>query len=495
MTPALRDRLERCRTLPYPSPLGLHLLRVLERENFDVAELGRVIGADQGLSAKLVRLSNLALSEQKREATSVAQALMLLGAPTVCQLALTLSLTREVRRVERNGFDHAWFWQRSLLAGIALRAIARSQGLGRADEAFLAAYLQDFGVLALVQTLPDAYPELFMRSRQDHDQLLTLERNEIGGSHAETSVWLLSRWRLPIPVLELVVHAHAAEGQTARRVDEKQARAVALSGPLADLFVLDDPVAAARGVSAQLGNGVALPAAALGDVLESMAAAVPEMAAIFDIALPLGDELTGRVAAIRQILAPGAALPVVRRTKTGNAEDALDDAGKDQLITRYDNAHLEGCLGRICEDASRNKRPLCLAVCDIDNLSTLNAQIGKEAGDRLVKALGQWLRVRLRGRDLAARFDGGGFVLVLVDTPVHGAEIVAERIRREIEETGFEVGIGRPVSITLSVGCALREDPMGARELIASAAAAVRAAKAGGRNRVAISGHERRGAA
>jgi diguanylate cyclase (GGDEF)-like protein len=472
------------------------LLRVMERQNFDVAELARVVGADQGLAAKLVRLANLTLQEQKREAANVGQALMLLGAPSVCQLALVLSLTREVRRNERAGFDHDWFWRRSLLAGVALRALARVQALGRLDEGFVAAYLQDFGMLALLATAPDVYGDVVSRGRADHDRLIALERTEVGATHPETTIWLLSRWRLPVSVLELAVYAHVEEAQiSSKRVDERVARAIALSGPIADLLLAIDPAQAANAASAQLGGGGAPTATAFADVLDQVVGVADEMASIFDVALPRSDELAGRAAAAKQLLTPGAAMPVVRRSRTGSAEVVLDEAAKDALIVRYDNAQVEEVLGRALDEAERGGKPLSLTVCDVDNLGSLNAQIGREASDRLLKSVGQFLRIRLRGRDLAARFDGGGFLLVLVDTPAQGAEIVAERIRREIEETEFEVGIGRPLKITTSIGCAAREDGMSARELVASAVMALRMAKTGGRNRVARSGQQERRAA
>ena len=96
------------------------------------------------------------------------------------------------------------------------------------------------------------------------------------------------------------------------------------------------------------------------------------------------------------------------------------------------------------------------------------------------------LRKNVRGIDLACRFGGEEFVVVMPDTEPHIAEKVAERIRAEIEKTPFAIGrSGAAIPVTVSVGVSsLRRGTDTAADLMKRADIALYEAKSGGRNRV-----------
>jgi two-component system cell cycle response regulator len=96
------------------------------------------------------------------------------------------------------------------------------------------------------------------------------------------------------------------------------------------------------------------------------------------------------------------------------------------------------------------------------------------------------LRKNVRGIDLACRYGGEEFVVVMPDTEAHIAEKVAERIRAEIENTSFAIGRdGTTIPVTVSVGVSsLKRGPDSVPELMKRADVALYEAKSGGRNRV-----------
>ncbi len=107
-------------------------------------------------------------------------------------------------------------------------------------------------------------------------------------------------------------------------------------------------------------------------------------------------------------------------------------------------------LLRVRESGAR----LSMMLVDVDRLGEINAALGREAGDAVLKSLAKACRLYLRGNDLLARFGGDRFALLLPDTPVTGAERVARRLVEALEQEEARLPDGRPVPFTVSVGAA-----------------------------------------
>ena len=104
----------------------------------------------------------------------------------------------------------------------------------------------------------------------------------------------------------------------------------------------------------------------------------------------------------------------------------------------------------------------------------------------MLREFGRRLRKNVRGIDLACRYGGEEFIVVMPDTEAHIAEMVAERIRAGIAQTPFSLGEGKPsLDVTVSVGVlSLRRGPDTPQDLMKRADVALYEAKTGGRNRV-----------
>jgi diguanylate cyclase (GGDEF)-like protein len=140
---------------------------------------------------------------------------------------------------------------------------------------------------------------------------------------------------------------------------------------------------------------------------------------------------------------------------------------------------------RLFAQAQRYERPASFLMMDSDNLKQVNDQHGHEAGNGLLKHLVKAMQAQLRFTDVAARYGGDEFVVMLPDTPARGALEVAERIRHAIEQTPFATEAGR-VACTVSIGVAsYPQDGRSMDALLARADRALYLAKEGGRNRVA----------
>ncbi|MFD1252202.1 Response regulator PleD [Devosia equisanguinis] len=148
---------------------------------------------------------------------------------------------------------------------------------------------------------------------------------------------------------------------------------------------------------------------------------------------------------------------------------------------RYFDRHLNVMLGK----AQAQERDMALMILDIDHFKSVNDNYGHDIGDAVLREFSARLKRNIRGVDLACRFGGEEFVVLMPDTDWSNAEVVAERVRQAIAERPFDVGLPRPLSITVSVGVSLNESLTDTPEmLIKRADVALYRAKREGRNRV-----------
>jgi len=156
----------------------------------------------------------------------------------------------------------------------------------------------------------------------------------------------------------------------------------------------------------------------------------------------------------------------------------------DELTGLHNMRGFVVIANRLFAQAQRYARAASFLMVDSDSLKQVNDAYGHEAGNRLLRHLVKAMQGHLRATDVAARYGGDEFVVMLPDTPARGALEVAERIRHAVESTPFSADAGR-VPCTVSIGIAsYPEDGRSIETLLARADRALYEAKAAGRNRV-----------
>jgi len=162
----------------------------------------------------------------------------------------------------------------------------------------------------------------------------------------------------------------------------------------------------------------------------------------------------------------------------------IEMAVTDPLTGLHNRRYLDSHLQTLFERAVSRRRPLSLMITDIDRFKSVNDAFGHDGGDEVLREFARRLRKNVRGIDLACRFGGEEFVVVMPDTDAAVAEAVAERVRAEIADKPFVVG-GQSVSMTVSVGVSsLKGGPDNAADLLKRADVALYEAKTSGRNKV-----------
>ncbi len=155
----------------------------------------------------------------------------------------------------------------------------------------------------------------------------------------------------------------------------------------------------------------------------------------------------------------------------------------DGLTGCYNRRSFELQLERDLHLATRMRQPLSLVMLDLDHFKHINDQAGHDAGDAALRMLADTLRAELRAVDTAARFGGDEFVMILPQANHEGAQLVAERLRKRIEQI-LVPGFGQ---VTASFGVATFPTHASSRDtLVIAADRALYNSKDGGRNRVSL---------
>ncbi|MGD8515087.1 MAG: GGDEF domain-containing protein, partial [Granulosicoccaceae bacterium] len=162
------------------------------------------------------------------------------------------------------------------------------------------------------------------------------------------------------------------------------------------------------------------------------------------------------------------------------------NAVQDPLTGLYNRRWLEQSLPRLLQRALQDGDTLCLLMIDIDHFKRYNDEHGHSAGDAVLCMLAEILSSQIRPTDTVVRLGGEEFLVMLPDTFITDARIIAERLCEQVRKTGSkQTGLNLP-PLTISVGLACSTDAPDATQLINLADEAMYRAKQRGRDRVCI---------
>ena len=169
-----------------------------------------------------------------------------------------------------------------------------------------------------------------------------------------------------------------------------------------------------------------------------------------------------------------------------NVQMSIELAITDALTGLFNRRYMESHLGALVEQAAARGKPIAVLVVDIDYFKAVNDTYGHDAGDDVLREFALRIRKSIRNIDLACRYGGEEFVIVMPETDLAVATMVAERLRRRIASEPFAIQQGaRSLDVTISIGiAALAGAGDNAAAILKRADTALYRAKRDGRNRV-----------
>ena len=172
--------------------------------------------------------------------------------------------------------------------------------------------------------------------------------------------------------------------------------------------------------------------------------------------------------------------------------EILKHATLDALTGFNNRRQLEERIKQEVSSAKRQKRNLCAIMTDIDFFKSVNVTYGHATGDLVLKTVSRVIKLQLRDYDIAGRYGGEEFSIILPYTRILEAKMVAERLRKAVENTKIDISKvnnetnDKNISVTISLGIAEYENGDDEHTILQKADKALYKAKEGGRNKAEI---------
>jgi len=477
------------------SALAMQIVQTALKPNCSVSELAQLASTDPGFGMRLLSVINSAAYALPNKVSDVAQASALLGVDGMKNIALGLSMSQ----MAPIGPDGEVLLANSLRRAVAARLLAQRMGLSKlSDECFTAGLFLETGLLALANSnlkLAGEVARWPAEARPVHERLVGTTPHPVRGAE------LARAWNLSEHTTQAIACHHDEEPP-----EVPVARVAWAAERMAAVFEGGSPETATANAIAAAAK-LRVPSSAVTELLERLPQLVSDAAAGFerqvgeqvsyeDLKLQANQKLVelnqnfqSMVHRLERLLAEKEQLIQEKDELHANLEAAnkrlAQIASTDGLTGLFNHRAFQDSLKRDLHRAKRSGNPLSIILFDVDHFKRFNDTWGHQAGDAVLQALGKLLLATLRQGDVPARYGGEEFVIILPDTPLDGAYILAERLRILISKLRIKMG-ENTLEVTSSFGLAqvVGRQEHDSAQLVEAADKALYAAKRAGRNRV-----------
>ena len=168
-------------------------------------------------------------------------------------------------------------------------------------------------------------------------------------------------------------------------------------------------------------------------------------------------------------------------------KDTKELANHDSLTKLYNRQYLETHSAHYFNEAVANKQALCIMMLDIDKFKLVNDNYGHGVGDIVLSSVANIFTTITRESDVVVRYGGEEFIIILPNTSLENTQVVAEKIRANIENTKMKYEDDKELFVTISLGISLlKSEDTSIESIITRADKALYVSKNGGRNRVSV---------
>lgn len=207
--------------LPSSPKIVAAVVRMTSDPETDIAQLEKLLSADQSLAAKLLKLSNSAFYGQRKSISTLRQAILIVGFYTLRSLVMAASIHSLYSNKGKSSVEYK-LWEHSLAAAIVCRILAKKMGHFHVEEIFMAGLLHDIGKLVITQKLGKNYEELCKKVESKHTKFIDEEMASFGFTHCDVGMMLLNKWNLPAELSNAVYMHHNPELPDDQRLEDME---------------------------------------------------------------------------------------------------------------------------------------------------------------------------------------------------------------------------------------------------------------------------------
>ncbi len=185
------------------------LVQVIDHPLSSASDVGKVIGEDPGLTARLLRLVNSPIYGFPSRIDTVSQAISIVGMTQLRDLAIGTSFIRLFTNVPSHLVDMDSFWRHSIACGLAARLLAAGRREANVERFMVAGLLHDIGRPIVFMRVPLEAASALLEAGRTDQPLFEVERKLLGFHHGAVGAALLDRWRLPSMLVDCAAWHHA----------------------------------------------------------------------------------------------------------------------------------------------------------------------------------------------------------------------------------------------------------------------------------------------
>ena len=451
---ALRVRLAECRSLPSLPAAAARFIAIARTSDPRLTDFARTIDQDPALTLRLLAVANSPFYLRDGGTVSTSdEAVSRLGVDATMGIALSFGLPRST---DHTGIDHQYFCQRAIIAASAAQELAKHLCPNQAMPLFTSALLQDIGILGL-EALDGADYTTLLPQLHPHQYLCEIERARYGCDHALVGAWLAVSWGVPSSIANNILASHSLLTAT-----DPAKLCLALSCRIAECWLAGDSAVAFSALLQELATSASIDIVMLMKVMQELQYQLPSLSRLFEITCPPAIDSISLLAEAKQLLFEQNMNINLRLAKQQQELEALharhvalDEKHRIDHLTQLANrSWLERQLTQHFERAQLSHQPLSVIFIDLDHFKQINDRFGHRFGDKVLVQFAAALRHMVRENDLAGRYGGEEFLILLPNTRRYQANRLANRIRQYLQQQALMEANGEPLYITASIGIA-----------------------------------------
>ena len=491
-------------SLPTLPTVASKLVSMTSKEETTIKDIADVISKDVSLSAKLLKVANSSFYSFPTKIGTINQAVSVMGTNAVRSLVLSFSFLN-IRPSKRNDiFNYDRFWEKSLAAAVAAKLITADFEHIEAEEIFIAGLLQNIGEMIIARVFPGEYQRILERTGQGQVSVPAAEKEVLGTDHTFIGYAVTRNWKFPAFLIEPIRYHHHPEAFKNKDANIKLAlNAVHLSDIIVNILYSPRPETFHKQFKEKCRSLVGLEEQTIERILETVHTEIEQIAYDFGLQIenpkPIQEILQEANIALslmnlnyeqmnKALVKAKLQLQSLTRELAEKNQRLEKLAHVDGLTEVYNHRFFQNFLEKEVSRADRNEKSISLVMIDVDHFKAFNDEYGHLAGDLVLKELCRLIQAHLREYDLLARYGGEEFVVVLPETDIGDAEIVAEKLRTMVASHTIN-DAERDYQITVSMGVAAirpARDSLKRSDLVDFADKAMYESKRKGRNQVTV---------